>query len=590
MEVRPVHIISPVILSFISASLDGLVLYLMVPLAKGIMTNDFGFVKDAPIIKQLLNMSADIFYGITVPNNQLFVYFITAIFAIIALKNAISYMTVVILAYWHGKFYRNIHKFIFGRFLTFGKLFFDRTNQEYLTTVLDYSRYMMDMLDLFERSIRNFFTLAACFTVMAVISWKLALLTAFIFPIYHYCNKNIIRKISAVAEIKNKAWIELNKNAFNILSCIPLVKAYSKEGKIKKIYDNINEGIRQSEFKMAKAYALITPIQEIIAALFFVMMVMVVTLFIARDKLADISAFVIFFFAARKMLPLLNIFNNIKASYAEARAPLKEIAGILDDRDKFYVTEGDRIFGGPRKNIEIKHLNYSYTVDRLVLKDISLSIEKGKVTAFVGPSGAGKTTLISLIVRFYDTRPGSILIDGIDIRNFTLKSLRNHMALVSQEAMLFNDTLRNNMIFGLDRDVSEDELIEAVKKARLYDFIMSLPKGLDTEIGDRGIKLSGGEKQRVSIIRALLKRSEILILDEATSSLDSKTELLIRQAIDEAIKGRTAIVIAHRLSTIKSADKIIVMEDGRLVEEGSLDELVARKRKFYEYWEAQKFF
>ena len=590
MEVRPVHIVSPIALSFITASLDGLVLYLMVPLAKGVMTNDFGFVKDAPVIKQLLNMSANMFYGVTVPNNRLFVYFITAIFAIIALKNVVSYMTSVLLAYWHGRFYRNIHKFIFGRFLTFGKLFFDRTNQEYFTTVLDYSRYMMDMLDLFEQSIRNLFTLAACFTIMAVISWKLALLTAFIFPIYHYSNKNIIRSIKTVAEIKNKAWIELNKNAFNILSCIPLVKAYSKEGRIKKVYDNINEEIRQSEFKMAKAYALITPIQEIIAALFFVTMVMIVTLFIAHDKLADISAFVVFFFAARKALPLLNIFNSIKASYVKARAPLKEIAGILDDRDKFYVTEGNRIFGGLRKSIEIKHLNYSYTAERIVLKDISLSIEKGKVTALVGPSGAGKTTLISLIVRFYDCRPGSILIDGIDIRDFTLKSLRNHMALVGQEAMLFNDTLRNNMIFGLDRDVSEDELIEAVKKARLYDFVMSLPNGLDTEIGDRGVKLSGGEKQRVSIIRALLKRSEILILDEATSSLDSKTELLIRQAIDEAVKGRTAVVIAHRLSTIRSADKIIVMEDGRLVEEGPLDEIIARKGKFYEYWEAQKFF
>ncbi len=198
----------------------------------------------------------------------------------------------------------------------------------------------------------------------------------------------------------------------------------------------------------------------------------------------------------------------------------------------------------------------------------------------VGPTGSGKTTLINLILRFYDSPPASIMIDGVDIREFSFKTLRNHMALVSQDTLLFNDTLKNNIIYGLDREVTEKELIDTLQKARLQEFILSLPKGLDTSIGDKGIRLSGGERQRLSIARALLKNADILILDEASSSLDTKTEIFIQQAIEELMRGRTVICIAHRLSTIKGMDKIIVIEGGMLKEEGSLLELLEKKGKF----------
>ena len=191
-------------------------------------------------------------------------------------------------------------------------------------------------------------------------------------------------------------------------------------------------------------------------------------------------------------------------------------------------------------------------------------------------------------MRFYNTDKGTLFIDSEDIHNFTHTSLMKHIALVSQETLLWHDSLRNNITYGLE-DVSEEDLHAALRQSRLIDFIDQLPEGLDTLIGDRGVKLSGGEKQRVSIARALLKGSEILILDEATSSLDSKTEMLIQEAIDEAVKGRTAIVIAHRLSTIQNADRIVVLEEGELVEQGKIDDLLTKKGKFFELWEQQKF-
>jgi len=195
-----------------------------------------------------------------------------------------------------------------------------------------------------------------------------------------------------------------------------------------------------------------------------------------------------------------------------------------------------------------------------------------------------------MIVRFFDASSGCIMIDGIDLRDFTLSSLRSKIALVSQEVLLFNAPLRFNIGFGLKDWVSDAKILKAAEKARLYDFITNLPEGLDTEVGDRGVKLSGGEKQRVSIARAILKKSDIIILDEATSSLDSITERSIQKALEELIKGKTTIVITHRFSTIKNADKIIVIENGRVLEQGSLKQLLGQKGKFYQYWQEQMFY
>lgn len=590
MGVKPIHIILPITLSFIAASFDGIGLGLLIPLAKGIVS-DFGFISEVPILRNFLAIFPNLFpASFLSPNKLIFLSLIILTFTAVVFKNVILYINYIISTYWHVGFKYNVHKYIFDRFLSFGKLFFDRTNEGYLIAVLNYTDYMMQMLEIFERSIKNFFTLIVYFIIMSIISWRLTLMTILIFPILHYSLKIVIKKIQDIATLRNISWIELNRNVFNILSCIPLVKAYSKESQTKEVYSKIIEQIRKLDFRSKKTIKLIEPLQELIITLGLLLMVSIVALLLAKDKPAEISIFVVFFYAARRSLPMFNIFNEIKISFAQAKPPLKEIAKILDDKDKFFVIEGNKIFEGLKDRIDFVRLNFSYIPEVQVLKEISLSIEKGKVTAIVGPTGAGKTTLISLLMRFYDCPSSPIFIDGEDIKNFTLKSLRVHMALVSQDVLLFNDTLRNNLIFGLDRKIREEELIDVAKKARIYDFIICLPNGFDTEIGDRGIKLSGGERQRVAIARALLKGSEILILDEATSSLDTKTEALIQQAIDEAIKDRTAIVIAHRLSTIRNADKIVVIEDGRFVEEGTLQELLDKKGAFYSYWEAQKFY
>jgi len=238
-------------------------------------------------------------------------------------------------------------------------------------------------------------------------------------------------------------------------------------------------------------------------------------------------------------------------------------------------------------HIEFKDVSFSYTDgENTVLENINMDIKPGKTVALVGPSGAGKTTLCHLIPRFYDINEGQILIDGIDIRDVKLESLRKNIGIVQQDVFLFTGTIKENIAYG-DPTKSDEEIIEAAKKASIHDFIMSLPNGYDTFIGEKGVKLSGGQKQRISIARLFLKNPPILILDEATSALDNQTEIIIQKSLEKLAEGRTALVIAHRLSTIKNADEIIVLTNDGIVERGSHEELLAKNGLYSELYRSQ---
>ena len=239
-----------------------------------------------------------------------------------------------------------------------------------------------------------------------------------------------------------------------------------------------------------------------------------------------------------------------------------------------------------KKEIEFKNVNFSYTDEKQILKDINLTIPKGKTVALVGNSGGGKTTVVNLIPRFYDTNEGEILIDGTNIKDLSLKSLRDNIAVVFQDNFLFSGTIRDNIMLG-KQNATDKEVQKAIQMACLDEFITSLENGLDTEIGERGVLLSGGQKQRIAIARAFIKNAPIVILDEATSALDNKSEAIVQQAIDNLMKDRTVIVIAHRLSTVQNADKIIVINSGEIVESGTHQELLDKKEAYWALYQAQ---
>ena len=278
---------------------------------------------------------------------------------------------------------------------------------------------------------------------------------------------------------------------------------------------------------------------------------------------------------------LTNVNNSINTGIAGAERVFSVLDRIPDIQDK----PGAKALPPVSYGINMENVDFSYETTP-VLKNINLSIKAGEVVAFVGMSGGGKTSLVNLIPRFYDVSEGRVLIDGHDVRDVTLQSLRSQIAIVTQQTILFNDTVKNNIAYG-DIQRTEEEIFNAARAANAHDFISRLPKGYDSNIGELGTKLSGGEKQRISIARALLKDAPILILDEATSSLDTEAEIEVQDALDNLMKGRTTLVIAHRLSTIRNADRIIALVNGKIVEEGNHEALMAKRGEYYRLYNLQ---
>jgi ABC-type multidrug transport system fused ATPase/permease subunit len=286
------------------------------------------------------------------------------------------------------------------------------------------------------------------------------------------------------------------------------------------------------------------------------------------------------------MMPLVSQINGARENLSRFKGSIDNIKNLLKTSNKPYLSKGYLRFSGLKKEIRFSGVDFAYELPNLILKDINFTLEKGQVTAFVGGSGAGKSTLADLVSRFYDPTQGSILFDGKNLQSFDISTVRRKMAIVSQDTFIFNASVRDNIAYGLD-NISFKEVWQAAKQARALDFIEELPDGMNTILGDRGVRLSGGQKQRIAIARALLRDPEILILDEATSALDSVTEKLIQQSLEKLSQGKTVITIAHRLSTIAQADKVVVLERGRIVEQGSYHELLKKQGKLWKYHQMQ---
>ena len=334
-----------------------------------------------------------------------------------------------------------------------------------------------------------------------------------------------------------------------------------------------NEQFVEARKKSYKAMGQFHSSTSFITDVFNVIVLIAGGLFLYAGKIdfADYSTFIV---SINVFISPVTTLINFVEQYQNGVTGFKRFLEILDEKPELQKDDAVELTDVVGK-IEFKNVSFGYETKQGVLKNINLEIEPGQTLAFVGPSGGGKTTICHLIPNFYRIQEGEILIDDKNIDNFTFESLRRHIGIVQQDVFLFNGTIMENILYG-KLDATYDEVVEAAKKANIYDYIMSLPEGFDTQIGERGVKLSGGQKQRLSIARVFLKNPAILILDEATSALDNTTEILIQQALDELCKGRTTLVVAHRLSTIKNADKIVVISQGEIIEQGTHSELIKK--------------
>ncbi|MDD4628518.1 MAG: ABC transporter ATP-binding protein [Candidatus Peribacteraceae bacterium] len=586
IRIHPAYLLIPITLSLCTAAFEGIGMGLLIPILNGFLQKSFAFLLSAPYIGPLAQKLPASFLN---NDRLLFGLLLAGFIVVFILKNIFRFLCVVSVGFFAERSLHHLRKALFGKYLSFGKLFFDRTNVGHHTMLLtDFSFQALRPLQTIDSFINALFSLIVYLVVLLMISWKLTLIALPLFVLLHYAIRTMILTIRHHSLELTQRGSEMGKKSVEILSTIPLVKSYRTEHQEQRQYAHISNEKASLDFRVRSLQALILPLQEVITLLVASSIFIGAIVWFGREQIASAPALVVYFYIVLNASSKFGTLSGFRGTLAVASGPLNEVLSIFAEQGKFFVRGGSSTFPGLKSTIEFCNLSFGYMDEREVLKNISFRIQRGQMVAIVGPTGAGKSSLISLLMRYYDCPPGSIFIDGTDVRSFTLDSYIKHIALVSQDTLLIHDTLRNNIAYGLT-DVSDAVVREAVDRARLSELVASMPQGLDTLIGDRGVKLSGGEKQRVSIARALLKQSEILILDEATSSLDSRTEKLIQDAIDEAVHERTAIVIAHRLSTIQHANRIVVMDEGRVVEEGTLQELLDRKGLFFTLWEEQKF-
>lgn len=432
--------------------------------------------------------------------------------------------------------------------------------------------------------VKDSFMLVCLVGVIFYTDWKLALIAMIVFPLTIYPISWFGRKMRKVTTSTQITMGNLNSLLQETISGARIVKAFCMEKYENKRFAAENERLFKHYMKAVSVNAISSPLMDFlgglgIAAVIFYGGYNVVHGYSTPGTFFSFIAALLMLYEPVKRLT--NVNNTINQGIAGADRIFSIIDLVPDIEDKT-----DAVVLPPiSKSIDLRNVTFSYET-MPVLKNINLSIKAGEVVAFVGMSGGGKTSLVNLIPRFYDVNAGCILIDGYNIRDVSLQSLRRQIAIVTQQTILFNDTVKNNIAYG-DIERTETDITNAAKAANAHDFIMKLPTGYDSNIGELGTKLSGGEKQRISIARALLKNAPILILDEATSSLDTEAEIEVQDALDNLMKGRTTLVIAHRLSTIRNANRIIALVNGQIVEEGSHETLMEKKGEYFRLYNLQ---
>ena len=451
--------------------------------------------------------------------------------------------------------------------------------------VAEVENSIMSSLDML---FKNPVMIIACMGMMIAVSWELTIFVLILLPVAGPIMGKVGKSLKRVSLEGQIQWGVLLSTIEETLGGLRIIKAFNAEHKVKKRFKEENQVFFDLTNKRNRRYDLAHPMSELLGtATIAIVLWFGGTLILSGQSTINAASFIYY------MVIFYSIINPAKdlskASYAIQKgiASMERIDVILNADNPIKSPENPKMLKGKNGTISYKNVKFRYQND-WVIDDVSLDIEYGKTVALVGQSGSGKSTMADLLPRFYDVNEGCITIDGVDIRELNVSDLRGLMGNVNQEAILFNDSFYNNITFGVENATME-QVIDAAKVANAYDFIIASEDGFNTNIGDRGCKLSGGQRQRISIARAILKNPPILILDEATSALDTESERLVQEALDRLMKNRTTIVIAHRLSTIKNADMICVMHDGKIVERGTHDELIALNHYYKRLVDMQTF-
>ncbi|MCL5674557.1 MAG: ABC transporter ATP-binding protein/permease [Candidatus Omnitrophica bacterium] len=512
-------------------------------------------------------------------------YVLFFLVCIIFLKGLMYYLQNYFLNYFSNEIIRDLRLNIYEKIQSFSMRFFSKKRTGEITTRMIYDINLINSIFsrefplIFMKSIESLFYLLVIF----LIDWKLSLGAVIVFPAIVFPVINIGKKLRKLTGQIQTNYANLGNVISESMYAQPVIKAYNQEKRIIKKFADENNGIFRLTMSVIKRVGAVSPFTEVITTI-----VVAFIIFAGIQKVLTGSfspGFLLLYLTC--LGSLINPIKTILASSAsiyQSSSAFPRIYNLLEETPDVK-DDGKEEFKGIKKEIEFLHVWFEYEKVN-VLNDLNLKIKAGEKIGIVGHVGAGKSTISGLLLRFYSLREGEILLDGQPISTFTLQSLRSHIGLVTQEPFLFSDTIKNNIVFGL-KDVSEEKFDSVVKITRVSEFVENLPEKYETVIGERGLTLSGGQKQLICLARAILKEPSILILDEISASLDADSEKFLHQALDNVIKGRTVMFIAHRLSTVKELDRIIVLKKGRIEEEGTHDELLMKKGLYAHLWDLQ---
>jgi subfamily B ATP-binding cassette protein MsbA len=570
----------------ISAVFDGVSLAMIVPLADKIMAD-----KKIIVPAKLPDFLAGLIDKInnTAPGDLLN-YMLFVVLLLFLLKGIFGFLQSYLMSDIGQRVIRDIRNQLYAKIQSLSLNYFThKRGGELMSRITNDVRLVENAVsygstDLIYQSLQ----IAIFAAVIFFIYFKLALIAVVFLPLISLPIVRVGKALRKLSKRSQEKIADTNSLLYETIMGIRIVKAFNMEEYEIDKFSRVNRDYYRLSMKTIKRSLLLSPVTEFLGVLAGVL----VFFWGGHEVLAGKLSFGVFGLFLGSLLSLVRPFkklSQVNALNQQAMAASERIHDVLEAEPSVKESVAPKILSGFKKNIKFSNIDFSYA-DTPILRNIDLDIGYGQMLAIVGPSGSGKSTLLDLVPRFYDPQNGRVLIDGIDIREFSLKSLRSQIGIVSQETMLFNDTIRANIAYGKP-GASSQEIEAAAKKAHAHDFIINFPQGYDTVIGDRGARISGGERQRIAIARALLKDAPILILDEATSQLDSTSERIVQEALDQLVSGRTVFVIAHRLSTIRNADRIVVIDKGVIVEEGTHSQLLEKDglyKRLYQTQELQK--
>ena len=492
-------------------------------------------------------------------------------------KNILLYLQNILVAIVQQRLIRRLRDQLFEHYQDLSLAYFARTRTgQVMSRVTNDVRVLNDMLDIgFTRMVKEPLLVFILLLSLFIISWKLALVTLTVLPLSAVVMVTVGRYVRRYSRRSQERMADLNSVLEETVGGIRVVKAFGAQQFEVSRFRTVNQQFYRAMLKMSRVRILNSPVNEFLGTMAGIAILWYGGNAVLHEQGLMPAEFITFVFLVFSMIQPIKSLAEIHAKLQEGRAAAERVFAALDEPVDIVDMPGARPLEGFREIIRFEDVSFAYEADRWVLHDVNLDIQRGQSIALVGPSGGGKSTLCDLLVRFYDPQKGRITVDGQDIRNVTINSLRAHLGIVTQDIILFNDTVERNIAYGLETSDPE-QLRRAAEAAHALEFIEQLPLGFQTMVGTRGVKLSGGQRQRIAIARAILRDPPILIFDEATSALDTESETAVRRAIANLLKDRTALIVAHRLSTVRDAHRIVVVDDGRIVDSGTHEQLLER--------------